>query len=236
MYSFTKKQDGITMIEYGHMCFYVDQKNTSCIPFSMTCDILVQAQPCYIDYNLLDHGSSLYIIYSSDARGVLRLLMGVEMDYETMAVYSPSSTSVCLIRTEENRSTNAKKMSRISLPLKRWKMFTHLLKNLMSLVNKVEAGESVPEHKFHLGGNMYATISSNYRVLQVRQFCWLSDEERWVATKKGVKLRLEEVFELEAHLNEFNDKIPKMKDISVCLDDEKHKWSNCDICKMNTEI
>ena len=69
-------------------------------------------------------------------------------------------------------------------------------------------------------------------LMNVHQFIYFKDDDRYQPIRVGVKIRHEELLEMQAHLDEFNEHIHKLKDVTICLDQDKHDKKKCPVCKL----
>ena len=73
-----------------------------------------------------------------DGSGVMRMVIGVERENETMVVYSPGLNGVTLFRTESRATFPSTKINRIYLTLHKWWMLSKLLPDIASLFELME--------------------------------------------------------------------------------------------------
>ena len=88
---------------------------------------------------------------------ISRLIVSAFDDGETMAVYSPSSTVVTVMRTELIKGFQQLRTKRMNIPLRRWKDFGRKLDYILEEVQNIQDGnESVVQQ--HIGGGLFLTI------------------------------------------------------------------------------
>ncbi len=145
-----------------------------------------------------------------------------------MAVYSPSSTVVTVMRTELIKGFQQLKTKRMNIPLRRWKEFGRKLDYILEEVQNIQDGnESVVQQ--HIGGGLYLTMSSTHPFMQFRQF-YRSKEGDLRPGSRGFRLTFEELSELNVHLSAFNKLIPKLNTIRMCYENPGHNELRCMEC------
>lgn len=104
----------------------------------------------------------------------------------------------------------------------RWKTFVDFLPEMENCVNMYDHDETV-EYKRHLGGNWYVSINKGYPCVDIRKFWLPEQEERVVATRKGIALGFKEFRLLSKLVEEINQNIPEMVDIVPCHRRDDHQ-------------
>ncbi len=168
------------------------------------------------------------MLFISDDKGTVRLTLGASNDAETLLIYSPKSTVVCINRHTPSKLGSAMKVKRHLIQLRRWKVFSNNIQSVVKVAEQLQEGIET-ELKLHLGNHQFATMNSDYQILQFRDF--FRDENGDVrASLRGIHLTLDELSELHAHLDEFNDKIQGFKDIQLCINNPDHQPKKCREC------
>ena len=120
------------------------------------------------------------------------------------------------------------KAKRHLVQLRRWKVFTNNIESVINLAEQLQEGVET-ELKLHLGNYQYVTMNSDFQILQFRDF--YRDEHGEVRPSlKGIHLTLDELSELHAHLDEFNEKIQGFKELQLCVNKPDHQAKKCREC------
>ncbi len=120
------------------------------------------------------------------------------------------------------------KAKRHLIQLRRWKVFCNNIESVVKIAEQLQEGVET-ELKLHLGNHQYATMNSDYQILQFRDF--YRDENGEVRPSlRGIHLTLDELSELHAHLDEFNDRIHGFKEVQLCVNKPDHQPKKCREC------
>ena len=98
----------------------------------------------------------------------------------------------------------------IALPLMRFRV----LCDRRNVINPNEDDE------FHIGGNVYVTVNTLYRTVDIRQFFMLDGKLQ--ATKKGITLRMGEWNKLRSFMEKAEEYIPSLSQVIPCYLENSH--------------
>jgi hypothetical protein len=105
----------------------------------------------------------------------------------------------------------------VTFPLARWLKFESLLPDIQDYIdNNGKEGGVV---QWHIGGDVFVSLSSDYLTFDVRHF-WKPDD---APTKKGVTLNRNKLDRLRDALPEIHESIPELKDTELCMFSESHQ-------------
>jgi hypothetical protein len=116
--------------------------------------------------------------------------------------------------------------------LERWKSLCYYIPDLNSWIQKIENGEEL-EQKIHLGGNLYAGVSSEYARVDMRFWFIPRNDSVLKAGKPGIALTFEEWNEFQKHSQELNGFL-NLDNVQACMVDLIHQSQrsamNCKEC------
>ena len=103
------------------------------------------------------------------------------------------------------------KVKRHLIQLQRWKVFSNNIESIVHIAEQLQEGIDT-ELKLHLGNHQFATMNHDYQILQFRDF-FRDNNGEVRPSMRGIHLTIDELAELHAPLDQFNDKIHGFKDI-----------------------
>lgn len=103
----------------------------------------------------------------------------------------------------------------INLTPSRFMVLLYSIDAIKLNVEKLRNGETDVYLKVHLGGGIFARVSSNFHTVDIRRFFLPEGTSAPWPTRKGIALRLSEWDALVAHL----DDISKLIDAKPCFED-----------------
>jgi hypothetical protein len=107
----------------------------------------------------------------------------------------------------------------VTMPLKRYVTLSHSLEELSKALNEVCQGKEI-QLKIHLGDDMYASVQSPYRCVNLRQ--WFNDAQGVLRPGKGVALNVP-VWDKFLLVNaDLHDRITELKDTVPCNCQDDH--------------
>ncbi len=168
-------------------------------------------------------------MYVTDENGTSRAILSTFVEGETMAVYSPDSTMVTIIRNEVVKEAPYIRVKRMNIPIKRWKQFSRKMEVVKDQADKIQAGAELSVQE-HLGRGLYVTMSNEHPFMQFRQFYRNKDTGEVQAGNRGIRITFEELDELIVHLNPFNLSIPKLQRLTLCYEQPGHNPAKCHEC------
>jgi hypothetical protein len=107
----------------------------------------------------------------------------------------------------------------VTMPLKRYVMLHDSLEELSKSLNEVCQGKEI-YLKIHLGSNMYASVQSPYRCVNLRQWC--KDAQGVLRPGNGVALNVR-VWDKFLLVNaDLHDRVTELKDTIPCICEDDH--------------
>ena len=76
------------------------------------------------------------------------------------------------------------------------------------------------DDEFHIGGNVYVTVNTQYRTVDIRQFFMLNGKLQ--ATRKGITLRMGEWNRLRNFMEKAEEYIPSLSQVTPCYLEDDH--------------
>lgn len=116
---------------------------------------------------------------------------------------------VQIYEEETNGEPNSTKCQ--TLTPSRWRIFNDNVDEVTSALEKIVRGEDI-DHKTHLGGNVFLSVKSPYRCVNVRKFengQYENNRDNVYATKFGVSLKSMQWNNLKGILDEVNFHLPE---------------------------
>nr|WBW30870.1 PC4 [Argopecten irradians irradians] len=128
----------------------------------------------------------------------------------------------------------------IALNITRWKRLEdRCSKDIDGAIEKVKKGEHV-HMKFHLGGNIYASINSGYACVNIRRWYMPKDEDGdLVPTRQGIALNFEQWDKLKDSMLLLPEFIgDELDDVRLCEDSHQNQMgmTDCFDCNPNQDI
>ena len=123
----------------------------------------------------------------------------------------------------------------VSLPTLRWVALAFAT-DLVDQAIKDVTGQKDVDFEYHLGKNVYVSVKSPYRLVDIRQR-FVDAEGVLRPTKRGLKLKLQTWTSLKAAIQEIKEAVPETSVILPCFLDDDHQnqqgYINCPECNPN---
>ena len=116
----------------------------------------------------------------------------------------------------------------------RWTILVDHLTVIEEEMTKVQSGSSNIEYKVHLGGNVYATVTSPYVILDIRLH--FTQDGKLLPTRKGVTLRFPGLIQLKQCISRVYDAIPRTHPCYMIHQNAQDEMAalTCKECSPNT--
>lgn len=131
----------------------------------------------------------------------------------------------------------------VSLPLMRYIVLRDIMEDITDKVKNIRDGDEGVFHKYHLGGNVYASVTSPYVGVSIRKWFMAGgdgdDKSKELLPGRGIFLKHREWMTLCDADDLITEFIPRIKDTVRCGDRMDHMnqlgWINCVECNPNRE-
>jgi hypothetical protein len=109
----------------------------------------------------------------------------------------------------------------VVMPAGRYLVLKDRTEELTRSLHRVISGDSYVKQMFHLGSDMYASVSSPYKCVNVRH--WYRDSSRRLKPGRGISFTniLWEQFQIKGR--EMENTVPEMGTVERCFDKECHQ-------------
>lgn len=113
-----------------------------------------------------------------------------------------------------------------SMTLSRWRILCDSLEIIDKNLEDVKKDKDV-DYRLHLGGNVYVSVTSPYRCINIRKFYFMrnvkSGKKTLYPTREGVSLRFPEWAKLKNNLSEINFHLPvELDSVVPCYARQDH--------------
>ena len=173
-----------------------------------------------------------------------RLMM--HLDNQRYVVWNnvDGKDTIRLEDTAFNDNPNNSRKKRIHLNTAQW-VDLRMYAEQITTVTRVEGSEQEDERRWHLGGNVYATIKKGWPFVDFRKFwipedcirkdCMLPGDFQVRPSKHGISLTYEEWYRLTELMEPFESTIPGLKEQQSCLMDHANQMGmlRCSHCNPN---
>ncbi len=122
----------------------------------------------------------------------------------------------------------------ISLTLQRFDLLRCAIPDIDQALADVKANKAV-NFRFHLGGNVYVSVSNGYSCVDVRQFWIPPNEDELTATRKGIALKLFEWERFKSAAKAVDAFVPELISYDPCFLQLDHSTEEgtCKECNPN---
>ena len=127
------------------------------------------------------------------------------------AGYFKNKLNIHIRYWSENKPTK----NGVTLTPQRWLELYKCLDDLTNTANEVQQGKST-QYTYHLGGNWYVSVDSNYPCVNIRRFWMPPGAESICATRNGITLSFLQFNELKTAFTLVESCYPELKDLQPC--------------------